>query len=214
MDESTNKEKVLKKIRASLLSKTNNPYPKLSFDSPVFRQTDEDPVVVFAERAEAAGVRFFLVESELEFMESLVSMGMQHRWKNILCVEEGLSNLLTECELPHEVLLENMHTMDVAVSSCECLIARTGSIVLSSKEHSRSIPSYTPVHVVLGRASQVALDIKDAFSWLKHKYPKMPSSVSIITGPSRTADIDGELVIGAHGPKQLYVFVIDDRKEP
>jgi L-lactate dehydrogenase complex protein LldG len=90
-------------------------------------------------------------------------------------------------------------------------VARTGSIILSSREQSRSVPAYAPVHIVLGKASQIALDLKDAISWLRHKYPKLPSSLSIITGPGRTADINGELVIGAHGPLQLYVFVIDDR---
>ncbi|MFN8153575.1 MAG: LUD domain-containing protein [Bacteroidia bacterium] len=212
MDESTNKEKVLKKIRASLLSKTDNPYPKISFDTPVFVQTDEDPVLLFADRAEAAGVKFFLIDTELDFMEAMVNLGMQYKWKHIMCVEDGLSNLLTECELPHEVDPEHIADMDVAISTCECLVARTGSIVLSSKEHSRTVPAFAPVHIVLGKASQIALDLKDAVSWLRHKYAKLPSSISIVTGPGRTADINGELVIGAHGPVQLYVFVIDDRE--
>ena len=213
MDESTNKEKVLKKIRASLLSKTDNPYPKISFDSPVFAMTDEDPLLVFADKAELAGVKFFLIDSELDFMEAMVNLGMQYKWKNIVCVEDGMSNLLTECELPHHVMIEDIDKMDVAISTCECLVARTGSIILSSKEQTRSVPAYAPTHIVLGKASQIALDIKDALSWLRHKYAKMPSAISIVTGPSRTADIDGKLVIGAHGPEQLYVFVIDDRAQ-
>lgn len=211
MDERTNKEKVLKKIRDSLISKTDNPYPKLSFDAPVFHQTDEDPVLIFADKAEAAGTKFFLIDSELDFMEAMVNLGMQYKWKNILCVEDGLSNLLTECELPHSIDTADLQSMDVGISSCECIIARTGSIIVSSREQSRSVPAYAPVHIVLGKASQIALDLKDGFSWLRHKYPKLPSSLNIITGPGRTADINGELVIGAHGPLQLYVFVIDDR---
>jgi L-lactate dehydrogenase complex protein LldG len=212
MDESTNKEKVLKKIRASLLSKTDNPYPKLSFDSPVFNLTDEDPLLVFADNAELSGAKFFLIDSELEFMEAVVNLGMQYKWKNIVCVEDGLSNLLTECELPHHATTDEIDVMDVAVSTCECLIARTGSILLTSKEQTRSVPAFAPVHIVLGKASQLALDLKDALTWLRHKYPKLPSSVTVVTGPSRTADIDAELVIGAHGPEQLYLFVIDDRE--
>ncbi len=212
MDESTNKEKVLKKIRASLLSKTDNPYPKLSFDTPVFNLTDEDPLLVFADNAELAGAKFFLIDSELEFMEAVVNLGMQYKWKNIVCVEDGLSNLLTECELPHHATTDEIGVMDVAVSTCECLIARTGSILITSKEQTRSVPAFAPVHIVLGKASQLALDLKDALTWLRHKYPKLPSSVTVVTGPSRTADIDAELVIGAHGPEQLYLFVIDDRE--
>src|SRR5574343_69465 len=103
MDESTTREKVLKKIRAALLTKNPNPYPKLDFDTPVFVQTDEDPVLVFADKLTAAGGKFFLVETELEFAEGVVDLGMQYLWKDIVCVEDGLSNLLTECELPHHV---------------------------------------------------------------------------------------------------------------
>lgn len=214
MEESTTREKVLKRIRAALLSKSQHPFPKVSMDSPVFDQTDEDPLLLFAERCTESGARFFLIESELEFAESIVNLGLQHKWKNIYCVEDGLSNLLTECELPHHVLVENLDQMEVGISTCECLIARTGSLILSSKEQSRSIPAVAPVHIVLGKSSQLALDLKDAVSWLKHKYTRLPSSISIITGPSRTADIEGTLVTGAHGPEQLYVFVIDDRGGP
>lgn len=212
MDESTNREKVLKKIRTSLLTKTDNPYPKISFDSNLYHTTDEDLLLVFAEKSEAAGVRFFLIDNELEFMEALVNLGMQYKWKNIVCVEDGMSNLLTECELPHHISLDDVTDIDVTVGTCECMIARTGSVVLSSKVQSRTAPAYTPVHIVLGKASQITLDLKDAMNWIRYKYPKMPSSVNIITGPGRTADIEGQSVIGAHGPKHVYVFVIDDRE--
>jgi len=212
MEESTTREKVLKKIRASLLSKTTNPYPKLDFDSSVFQLTDEDPVLVFSEKLTLAGGKFFLIENELEFAEGLVNLGMQYKWKNIVCTEEGLSNLLTECELPHHVDIDEIASMDVVVTSCECLISRTGSVVFSSRMHTRSAPAFAPVHVVLCNASQLALDIKDGITWLRHKYPKLPSSVTVVTGPSRTADIDGQLVVGAHGPTQLFVFMVDERE--
>ncbi|MBL0097354.1 MAG: LUD domain-containing protein [Bacteroidetes bacterium] len=212
MDESTNREKVLKKIRTALLAKTDNPYPKVSFDSNVYKTTDEDLLLVFAEKAEAAGAKFFLIENELEFMEALVNLGAQYKWKNIVCVEDGLSNLLTECELPHHISTDHTDIIDVAVSTCECMIARTGSIVISSKVQSRNAPAYTPIHIILGKSSQITQDLKDAISWIRYKYPKLPSSVNIITGPGRTADIEGKAIIGAHGPKQVYVFVIDDRE--
>ncbi len=212
MEESTTREKVLKKIRASLLSKTPNPYPKLDFDSSVFQQTDEDPVLVFADKLTLAGGKFFLIESELEFAEGLVNLGLQYKWKNIVCTEDGLSNLLTECALPHYVAVDELATMDVVVTTCECLISRTGSIIFSSREHTRTAPAFAPVHVVFCKAIQLALDLKDGITWLRHKYPKIPSSITIVTGPSRTADIDGQLVIGAHGPTQLFVFMVDERE--
>ncbi|MNL89836.1 Lactate utilization protein C [compost metagenome] len=55
------------------------------------------------------------------------------------------------------------------------------------------------------------MDLKDAFKLIKDKYgSQIPSMISTITGPSRTADIEKTLVLGAHGPKELFVFLIDD----
>ena len=57
----------------------------------------------------------------------------------------------------------------------------------------------------------IVADIKDGINALKGKYNKqLPSMTTLITGPSRTADIEKTLVMGAHGPKELYLFFIDD----
>ncbi|MFM9007340.1 MAG: lactate utilization protein C [Bacteroidota bacterium] len=213
MEESTNREKVLKKIRASLLSKTDNPFPRLSFEGSVFPAIEDDIVVHFAERAEEAGARFFLIDNELDFMEAIVQLGLHYKWKQILCAEEGLSNLLTECELPHSHSTADIETMEVALSTCECLIARTGSVVFSSSGQTRSVPAFAPFHIVLGKASHICPDIKDAMAWVRHKYSRLPGNLSIVTGTSSTADIDGEVVRGVHGPVKLYIFVIDDRDQ-
>ena len=65
--------------------------------------------------------------------------------------------------------------------------------------------------MVIAYASQLVLELKDAFKLLKTKYgEKLPTLISNITGPSRTADIEKTLVLGAHGPKELIVFLLDD----
>lgn len=66
-------------------------------------------------------------------------------------------------------------------------------------------------HIVFAHTNQIVLDIKDAMRGLKEKYPNgLPSMISLITGPSRTADIEKTLVMGAHGPEELYVFLLDN----
>jgi L-lactate dehydrogenase complex protein LldG len=212
MDESTTREKVLKKIRAALLSKSRNPFPKLDFESPVFVPSDEDHLVLFNDRFTASGGKFFLIENELEFVEGLVDLGVFYKWMNIICTEDGLSNLLTECELPHSMEPSELVQSDVSITTCEFLVAQTGSIVVSTRNQSRSAALFAPVHIVLARASQLTLDLKEAQQKLQQNFPKLPSAISIITGPSHTADIEGRLVTGAHGPQQLYCFVIDDRE--
>lgn len=210
MQDNTTKEKVLKKIRASLLSKSPNPFPQIEIESSIFVKGSDNAIIEFKNQLTAVGGEFFLVEDELAFAAEVVELGAQYLWKNIVCIEESLSNLLYECELPHSCLVEDINNMNVAITSCECAIVRSGSIVLSSKNQTRSVPAFTPVHIVLVKASQLVNNMKEMFDYFKSK-GKLPSAISIITGPSKTADIGGVTVIGAHGPKQLFVFLIDDR---
>ena len=97
--------------------------------------------------------------------------------------------------------------IDVSITSCEFLSARTGTVVVSSKVTGRRINIFAPTHIVLAKKSQIVSDIDEAFVKIKEKYSALPSAISYITGPSRTADIEKTLIIGAHGPKKLIVFI-------
>ena len=81
-----------------------------------------------------------------------------------------------------------------------------------SSVHQGRIPSvYAPVHVCVATSSQLVYDIKDGLNGLKEKYRQyLPSLITFATGPSRTADIEKTLVVGVHGPKEVYCFVVDD----
>ena len=94
---------------------------------------------------------------------------------------------------------------------CESLIARNGSVLISNgNEAGRRLSIFPHIHIVIAYTSQLVLDLKDGFKLLKEKYPEnLPSMVSNITGPSRTADIEKTLVLGAHGPKEFYVFLLE-----
>lgn len=91
------------------------------------------------------------------------------------------------------------------------LIARTGSILLSSAQHmGRSAPVYYPVHIVFAYLDQVVYDIEDGIKAMKKKYGNnLPSMINLATGPSRTADIEKTLVVGVHGPGEVYCFLIN-----
>jgi len=100
----------------------------------------------------------------------------------------------------------------VGITYCEALVARNGSVLVSNGTAAgRRLSIYPHIHIVIAYTSQLVLDLKDGFKVLKEKYPEnMPSMVSNITGPSRTADIEKTLVLGAHGPKELYVFLLEN----
>jgi len=89
-------------------------------------------------------------------------------------------------------------------------------MVSSKSSPGRKINVFPEIHLIVGYTSQLLPDLKQAFREMKRKYKDgYPSMVSLITGPSRTADIEKTLIIGAHGPKEIFLFLIDDtvRKE-
>lgn len=106
------------------------------------------------------------------------------------------------------VSFDNLADCDVSVTFCENLVARTGTMVLSSAgQHGRTASVYAPVHICIAYTSQMTFDIKDALQNIKEKYNNsFPSLLSFASGPSRTADIEKTLVTGVHGPKEVYCF--------
>ena len=210
MEESTTREKVLKKIRAALLNKSTNPYPRIDHDSSVYATSDEDPVLIFSERFNEAGGRLVICNDDLEFVEAIIKLAEQYKWRNFYCSEQDLSLLLTNCAFNHDAAIESLAKAEVVISSCECLIARTGTIVFSSRQNTRLAQVLAPVQIVFAQSSQLAFEIKDAVNWLRNKYTKLPSNITFTSGPSRVINLGGERVIGAHGTQQLYVFLVDD----
>jgi L-lactate dehydrogenase complex protein LldG len=97
----------------------------------------------------------------------------------------------------------------LGITPCESLVAESGSIVVSSALPGRASTILPPIHLVIARVEQIVPDIETSISLLRQKYGSdLPSTASWITGPSRTADIEKILVLGAHGPKRLVLVVI------
>jgi L-lactate dehydrogenase complex protein LldG len=101
------------------------------------------------------------------------------------------------------------------LTSCAALVARTGSIVVTPATASgRRLSIYPDQHIVLARPSQVVAEIGDALQVVQAHYgDALPSMLSLTTGPSRTADIEKTLVLGAHGPRRLTLFLLEDDAE-
>jgi L-lactate dehydrogenase complex protein LldG len=80
----------------------------------------------------------------------------------------------------------------------------------SAQESGRTVSVYAPVHICIAYTSQLVYDIRDGLEMLSVKYKdRIPSFITMATGPSRTADIEKTLVVGVHGPKDVYVFLVD-----
>lgn len=110
--------------------------------------------------------------------------------------------------LPHDLANEDFAQYEAGLTVADFLIARTGSIVLNATSAGgRRLSVLPPLHIVLATAAQVVASLDEAFARMQNSVSA--SYMAIITGPSRTSDIEKILVLGAHGPKRLAVIVIE-----
>lgn len=103
-----------------------------------------------------------------------------------------------------------LESCDAGITACEALVAQTGSILVSSINGGGRALSILPhVHVVIATVDQIVGTLGEAFQHVRERHADgMPSMLSFITGPSRTGDIERILVLGAHGPKELFVVLV------
>lgn len=210
MKETTSKEKMLKKIRKALLEKRDNPYPNLE-EMPLYPPYEGHLDVLFAEELSLVAGQFVYCEDEIQLIENLLQLADIKKWRKIYCWEPALQELLAKYEFPFFSTDTEFINAEVGITLCEALVARNGSVLLSNgNEAGRRLSIYPNVHIVIARSSQLVLDLKDGFKLMRSRYQEgLPSMISNVTGPSRTADIEKTLVLGAHGPKELYVFMVD-----
>ena len=101
-------------------------------------------------------------------------------------------------------------TEKVSVTPCLAAVAETGSIVTASGSQTPATLNFLPeTHISILRESQVVKHIDDVFPLLRDM-DLLPRAVNFVTGPSRTADIEQTLEIGAHGPRRMHVLLLPD----
>lgn len=101
---------------------------------------------------------------------------------------------------------------DIGITEVDYAIADTGTLVLlANKNQPRSVSLLPPIHLAIVRQENLVRNIKDLFIILKSKLENVEditTCITFVTGPSRTADIELNLTLGVHGPKELYVVII------
>jgi len=109
-----------------------------------------------------------------------------------------------------EALRDACAAADIGITSSDYALAETGTLVmLSSKQEARLISLLPPVHVAVVPRSRIVANLDELLRLLP-KPAEQTSSMVLITGPSRTADIEQILVRGVHGPGEIYAVIVDD----
>ncbi len=185
---------------------------------PLVGASAEEQLALFKKNAADLRADFRSVKNVETLGAELKQLGVAEGWKRVAahhgeltdtaCKALGIAPLFTHAAFDHQELGH----CDAGITECDALIAQTGSVVLTSRSAGgRSLSVLPPHHVVLARRSQLVPDLPAAFAVLKSKYrSNYPSMLSIITGPSRTGDIERILVLGAHGPKKLTIFYCEE----
>lgn len=210
-EETTTKEKILKKVRKALIQKTVHG-SNVDFDSDIYQKTEEPLEVAFAQEFTKLNGKFIYCENEKELTENISSLIRENNWEHTFCFEKKAKDILKKSGIPISENENDIRHANVGISLCEYLVARTGSVLITSKQSSgRRLPGFANYHIVIAYSSQLVYTIKEALAGIKKKYTNnFPSMIINISGPSRTADIEKTLVQGAHGPKEIFVFLVGE----
>jgi L-lactate dehydrogenase complex protein LldG len=223
------KESILARVRealkepAPLPGQHRGPQQHLPIDASGFRQwlppvgkTFEEQCALLAQNAAALKADFRRVPTAAAAGEELRRLAAAGGWTRVgshrsplleaACVGLGVELLYTD--KPYGV--SELEKCEAGVTACEALVAQTGSVLITSRScGGRAVSVLPPHHVVVATRDQVVPDLLAAFELMRRKYDgNYPSTISFITGPSRTGDIERILVLGAHGPKQLTILLV------
>lgn len=99
----------------------------------------------------------------------------------------------------------------VAVTGCFAAIAETGTLAMLSGPETPAAMNLLPeTHIALVKASRIFPYMEDVFAALRSEHQALPRALNFISGPSRTADIEQTLVLGAHGPYRVHLVILEN----
>ena len=214
MGERSAKDRILKNVRKALLQK-GDAYPAhIDLESDVFAKEDGDLIESFSGNFIANHGQFFYTYNEFHFADQFLGLAEERGWNKAFCLEEHFQRILRECEYPLDFRAGDVRNAEISITGCDALVSRTGSVIITSQANkSRTASVFPPAHAVVAYRNQLFYDLKNYFATLPiAEVSSLPSMISIISGPSRTADIEKTLVLGAHGPKEIFVFFIDQER--
>lgn len=142
-------------------------------------------------------------------------------WRHELLDRLGLAGLLAApgvtpfdfdrlTALPPAEQRRTLLACDVGITSCDCAIAETGTLMMCARPGQERVASLLPpMHIAIVERRQIVPDLIDAFRLLAERgLEQLPSNVTWITGPSKTGDIELQLTTGVHGPGKWRVIVV------
>ncbi|MEX0451484.1 lactate utilization protein [Spiribacter sp. 218] len=212
------RDRVLTRIRGSL-GRTETPSREAARadlaarldDTPPRPQWEATRVERFTERLEAAAGSWASV-AEREALPSMIAAWLGEAGEHPLGMAPHplLTGLDWSPLTTPQTDLDNARHWHTAITVGYAGIAETGSIVLPSGPSRPTTPNFLPDrHIVVLSVGDIVDYMESVWDRLLADGP-LPRTVNVITGPSRTADVEQTLQLGAHGPRQLHVLLLQD----
>ncbi len=210
MDHNKSREVVLERISHALKPCLNSSKPKeinQRYDE-LYVRSDENNINMFIDSVSELGVQVFQLLNVTEFKSHFQKVVATNGWSKFNCIDASLFKSL---QLDSNLGDWTDDTLDceVAITGCEVIVARTGTIVMSSSQiYGRILPIHTPIHIIIGYEDLIVYDLPNAFERIQLKYQGgFPSALFFSSGVSSTGDIEKTLVRGVHGPEKVYVYL-------
>jgi L-lactate dehydrogenase complex protein LldG len=163
-----------------------------------------------------------ILNNEDELGEYLSSVTTEHGSKSFIAWETPLIKQLKVIEYLKSNGLrvikshdkKHLERADIGITEADYAIADSGTLVLFSDSNKPRLTSLiTPLHIAILDSKKIIRNIFDLFQIIRHERreeldsKRIMSCITFITGPSRTADIELNLTLGVHGPKELHVLI-------
>ncbi len=212
MQETTAREQILKKIRLANMDKIVNEYSDVDLKSDIYTPLTEGLDITFAKELNQLDGHFVYCENREELYNNISRLFKSNKISKVHIKDASITDLLANLDIDIADGEERAENIKISVTLCEALVARLGSVMVSSKQDSGRQLNFIPdIHVVIAHREQIVETVKDALELIVEKYDgNLPSMTTLISGPSRTADIEKTLVLGAHGPRSLIVFLTEE----
>jgi L-lactate dehydrogenase complex protein LldG len=188
-----------------------------------YQGAGDDPVARFCQELAAAGGQAHRVADAAEARRAILDMVQSRSIRRVLLGQGDVLDALQLAEPLRAASVEvvavgsaqaadraTLFGAELGISGVGYLIAETGSVIVASQPNQpRSLSLLPPLHIAVAGRWQILPDLFDLFTRLGNNLDELSACLTIITGPSKTGDIELRLVTGVHGPGEIHVLLLD-----
>lgn len=213
--DTTNKEQILALLRNAVIEKPEAMFKDIDLRTDTWKPILEEDgnAITFVNRFKEMGGIFIYLEDEAELGDCLKQLAPQNGWGTLWCTSQETQSLLEKYGVNYvsDKPDRNTNPKIVSIIPCDYLVAQTGSIIVTDRR-TGSRQSYTDADILLimAHTNQVVGGLKEALQKLNKDFGDAKTNQAvIITGLSKSYDIEQENIQGVFGARQIAVFLAD-----